>query len=133
MYFAENPLQALLLLVGGGAMVAATGFLRAGDYAVASACTTLGIIVLLGAGWKMIHTADWGSVDDWRSVGKGLRERTNLLLVAIGTLVVGAGAMWLGFGPGSLISGLLLVGGGSALFLCGVVGLAAWLRIGGRC
>ncbi len=127
--FFKYPLQTLALILGGSAVAAAAGVSRHGDYAVALACGALGFAILLGAGLMMVRSDAWeGTVDEWGSVATDPRQRLNFLLVGVGTLAIGAGAMWLGFGPGMLVGQLLLVAGGWMMFLIGVVCLVGWVQ-----
>lgn len=87
----------------------------------------LGLVILLGAGLLMLRSDGWeGTVDEWGPVATDPRQRLNFLLVGVGTFVIGAGAMWLGFGPGMLVGRLLLIAGGWVMFLMGVVCLVGW-------
>lgn len=126
--FVRNPLPTFALIVGGIAVAAAAGMVRNGHYPVALTCGVLGVFILIGAGWMMLRTPDWGTTEDWGPVASNARQRLNFFLVAIGTTVLGLAAMWFGFGPGGLVSGLLLVGAGWLIFLCGVVCLVGWLQ-----
>lgn len=102
---------------------------RHGNYTVALAFGALGVVILLGAGLMMIRSGGWeGTVDAWGPVATDSRQRLNFLLVGVGTLVIGAGAMWVGFGPGILIGGLLLTAGGWIMFPIGVVCLVGWVQ-----
>ncbi len=125
----QNPLQTLALIIGASAAAAAAGMARHGHYAVALAFGALGVVILFGAGLMMLRSGGWeGPMDEWGPVATDSRQRLNFLLVGVGTFVVGAGAMWIGFGPGMLIGGLLLIAGGWMMFLIGVVCLVGWVQ-----
>ena len=109
-------------------MAAAAGVSRHGDYAASLAFGALGVAILLGAGLMMLRSDGWeGTVDEWGPVAIDARQRLNFVLVGVGTLVIGAGAMWIGFGPGMLVARLLLIAGGWMLFLIGVV-CVGWVQ-----
>jgi len=127
-FYVRNPLQTLALILGASAVAAAAGVARHGDYAVSVAIGALGVAILLGAGLMMLRSDGWGTVDEWGPVATDARQRLNFLLVGIGTLVIGAGSMWLGFGPGMLVGRLLLIAGGWIMFLVGVVCLVGWVQ-----
>jgi hypothetical protein len=127
-FLIEQPLATLLLVMGGSAVAAAIGFERETRFGVALACGACALGLLLHAGRMMVRADAWGSVHEWGLVATDGRARFNLLLVGAGCLAVGAGAMWLGFLPGSPTSGVLLVLGGWAVFLCGVLVLVMWFK-----
>ena len=129
-YLVDHPWQTFLLLFGGTATAGSIWLVRRTDYGAALACAGLSFLILVGASWMMLRT-DWGSVEEWGPVATDARQTLNFVLVGIGVLVAGVGAMWFGFGPGSLVGGVLLITGGWALFICGVVCLVGWLKARG--
>ncbi len=127
--YVRHPLQTLALILGGSAVAAAAGVARHGDHAVALAFGALGVAILLGAGVMMLRSDAWeATVDEWGPVATDPRARMNFLLVGVGSLIVGAGVMWLGFGPGMLVGRVLLIAGGWTIFLCGVISLFGWVE-----